>query len=320
MPSFSAPLPSYLTQTGWRRIEARLPKSLHLDPSNPPAEEWLELRAFKIHLDCWRRPGAPAVLIVVHGGGGNGRLLAPYGAMAAQAGYEVVIPDLPGYGLTQVPEKRTLTYEDWRDTIAAVLEAQARLCERPIIIFGCSVGGMLAYDATARTRIPKGLVATCLLQPRDPLVRRSLARFAWMAPLMGPLLSGLPALTDPIPVPMRWAGNMRGVVNDPELAELIAKDPLAGGAWMPAGFLRSFVNCEPLVKPEAFDVCPVLLAHPGDDHWTDISVTQAFFDRLRVGKRLVMLENAGHLPIEEPGVTQFRAALLEFMTERSRRP
>jgi Tripartite tricarboxylate transporter family receptor len=58
--------------------------------------QWLRVGQFSIHLDCWRRPQARASLVLVHGGGGNGRLLAPYGVMAAGAGYEVVAPDLPG--------------------------------------------------------------------------------------------------------------------------------------------------------------------------------------------------------------------------------
>jgi alpha-beta hydrolase superfamily lysophospholipase len=213
-----------------------------------------------------------------------------------------------------------LVYEDWRGVAAGVLEAQARRSERPIVIFGVSVGGMLAYDATARSRIPRGLAATCLLDLRDPMVRRSMVRWPWMAALIGPMLSGIPAVTDLLPVPMRLAGNMRGVANDPELARAIGRDPRAGGNWMPGRFLRTFVNAEPLVRPEAFDICPVLLAHPADDRWTDVSISRSFFDRLPVAKRLVMLGNAGHLPVEEPGATQLSAALLDFLAERSREP
>jgi alpha-beta hydrolase superfamily lysophospholipase len=314
-----AGMPSaYATETGWRRIQLHLPQHLRLDRAAEPAEEWLKVGRFAIHLDCWRRSGSPATLVLVHGSGGNGRLLAPYGAMAAAAGYEVIAPDLPGYGLTQVPSKRALVYEDWRDTLAAVLEAQAQRCEGPIIIFGLSMGGMLAYDATVRTRLPKGLLASCLLDPRDPIVRRSMVRWPWMARVLGPTLSIAPLVTDALPLPMTAVANMRAIANDPQLARLIASDPLAGGTWMPVRFLRTFANSKPLAEPEAFDVCPVLVAHPADDRWTNVSITRAFFDRLRVAKRLVMLDNAGHFPVEEPGVTQLRAALLDFLGERSR--
>jgi alpha-beta hydrolase superfamily lysophospholipase len=311
---------SYAAEAGWRRIQSLLPEQRRLAPATEPTEEWLTIGRFSVHLDCRRRDEAPATLVLIHGGGGNGRLLAIYGAMAAAAGYEVVAPDLPGYGMTIVPSRHALVYDDWRRTAAAVLEAQARRSSRPIFIFGLSMGGMLAYDATALTRIPKGLVATCLLLPSDPQVRRSMARWGWMAKLIAPMLSAAPWLTDRLSVPMRLVGNMRAVANDRALADAIAADPRAGGGWMSALFLRTFVESEPITAPEAFDVCPVLLAHPADDRWTDISVSMPFFNRLNVEKRLVMLERAGHLPVEEPGATQLETALLHFLADHSRLP
>src|SRR3954465_14895051 len=104
-------------------------------------------------------------------GRGNGRL-GP-GAPAQACGSGSVAPGRFGHGLTQVPGRRALVYDDWRDTIASVLEAQARRANRPIIVFGLSMGGMLAYDAAARTSIPNGLVATCFVDLSDPKIRPS---------------------------------------------------------------------------------------------------------------------------------------------------
>ncbi|MFP2904373.1 alpha/beta hydrolase [Pyxidicoccus sp. 3LFB2] len=315
------PLPTYAThEPGWRHIQALLPPALRLGGAEVPVpdEEWLDVGRFRVHLDAWRRPDAPATVLLVHGGGGNGRLLAPFGALLAALGYEVLAPDLPGYGLTRVEDKRSLVYEDWRDTLASLLEVEAGRSPRPLVVFGASMGGMLAYDVAARTRIPAGLVATCFLAPRDAAVRRRMVRWPWMAGLAGPMLTGLPFLTDSLPVPMRLAGNMLAISNSAALSRAIAKDPLAGGTWMPGRFLRTFLESEPLVPPEAFDVCPVLLTHPAEDRWTDVSLSRPFFERLRVPKRLVLLENAGHFPVEEPGVGQLRQALLDFLSERGR--
>jgi alpha-beta hydrolase superfamily lysophospholipase len=314
----STPHPTYANEAGWRRIDALLPETMRLDPASAPTEEWLAIGSFAVHLDCMRRPEAPASLVLVHGGGGNGRILAPYAAFAGAAGYETVAPDLPGYGLTQVPNKGAIRYQDWRDVLAAVIEAQARRSTAPIVIFGASMGGMLAYDATARTRIPTGLVATCFLDARDPAVRRCASRWPWMLPVIEPLLMNLPVFLQGLPVPMRLVVNMRGISNEPKLSEVISADPRAGGNSMPAGFLRTFLASRPLVPPEIFDVCPVLLTHPADDRWTDIALSRPFFDRLKVSKRLMMLDGAGHLPIEEPGASQLRASLLDFLAKRSR--
>jgi alpha-beta hydrolase superfamily lysophospholipase len=319
MSDVTASHPMYANEAGWRRIDALLPVAMRFDPANVPTEEWLTVGRFSVHLDCMRRPEAAATLVLVHGGGGNGRLLAPFAAFASAVGYETIAPDLPRYGLTQLPNRGAIRYQDWRDVLAAVLEAQARRSTAPIVIFGLSMGGMLAYDATARTRIPTGLVATCFFDPREPAARRGGARWPWMVPVIEPVLMNLPAFLQGLPVPMRLVINMRGVSNDPKLSQVIATDPRAGGSAMPAGFLRTFVASEPLVPPEVFDVCPVLLVHPADDRWTDVSISRLFFDRLKVPKRLVMLGNAGHFPIEEPGVRELRTALLNFLAERSQR-
>jgi alpha-beta hydrolase superfamily lysophospholipase len=318
MSDTAASRPKYADEAGWRRIDALLPLARRLDPANVPTEEWLTVGRFSVHLDCRRRPQAAATLVLVHGAGGNGRLLAPYAAFAAAAGYETIAPDLPGYGLTQAPNRSAIRYDDWRDVLAAVLEAQARRTAGPIVVFGLSMGGMLAYDATARTRIPAGLMATCFFDPREPTARRDVARWPWMVPVIEPVLMNLPTFLQGVPVPMRLVINMRAVANDPKLARVIATDPRAGGSKMPAGFLRSILASQPLVLPEVFNVCPVLLVHPADDRWTDVSMSRPFFDRLGVPKRLVMLGNAGHFPIEEPGVSELRTALLDFLAEQSR--
>jgi hypothetical protein len=51
---------------------------------------------------------------------------------------------------------------------------------------------MLAYDATARTRISSGLVATCFFDPREPAARRGVVRWPWMLSVIEPLLMKLP--------------------------------------------------------------------------------------------------------------------------------
>lgn len=43
------------------------------------------------------------MVIVLHGGGGNGRVVMTLGSMLHESGAEVVAPDLPGYGLPRLP-------------------------------------------------------------------------------------------------------------------------------------------------------------------------------------------------------------------------
>jgi alpha-beta hydrolase superfamily lysophospholipase len=109
------------------------------------------------------------------------------------------------------------------------------------------------------------------------------------------------------------------ISNDPELSALAASDRLGGGSWVPARFLRTLMTAVPVLEPEAFDICPVLLAHPGVDRMTDIAASRRFFERLAGDKRMVVLEGASHMPTEHPGVDQLEDGVLRFLAALNRR-
>ncbi len=111
---------------------------------------------------------------------------------------------------------------------------------------------------------------------------------------------------------------MHWITNDPEFSRIFLEDPLVGEARINLEFYRSLMVYEPPIAPEDFDLCPLLLAHPADDNWTPLAVSQPFFDRLGCEKQLVMLEGCGHLPYEEPGVSQLREAVDQFLSRVTR--
>lgn len=314
-------LPSYATtHQRWNQLQMLLPEPLRLRPDRIPREEWLQVGRFNVHIDRHGPDDAPATLVLVHGGGGNGRLLAPYGQMVADHGFAAVAPDLPGYGLTAQDRKRSIVYEDWRAVLSAVVEDTARRSGRPVVMFGLSMGGMLAYDAAARTRIPSAVVATCLLDPGNGEVRRQMVRWPVLAPLTAALLR-VPWLLDRSVVPMALAANMGAIANDRRIARHLSRDRHAGGTWMPGRWIRTFLTAEPEVAPGDFDLCPVVLAHPADDRWTDVAISRPFFDRLTATPaELVMLANAGHFPIEEPGAATLAALLVDQLRTASALP
>jgi hypothetical protein len=55
------------------------------------------------------------------------------------------------------------------------------------------------------------------------------------------------------------------------------------------------------------------MVHPQADRWTDVVVSDGFFDLLSVIKRRVILQGAGHFPVERPGVEQMDLAIANFV-------
>jgi hypothetical protein len=64
----------------------------------------------------------------------------------------------------------------------------------------------------------------------------------------------------------------------------------------------------------------VWLVHPGADRWTPLSLSRAFFDRIAAPKRLVVLDAAGHYPVETPGIHQLADAFAEIRDELTSGP
>jgi alpha-beta hydrolase superfamily lysophospholipase len=306
---------TYESNVMWRQYQPFFPPRMRCAPGATPREEWWRWRGLDVHVD--RMPGAGMKVIVLHGAGAYGRVMAPAAVIAQRYGYETVAPDLPGYGLTRVAA-RDMTYGLWIDCVCDLIAAERERDGKPIVLFGVSLGGLLAYQAAARSRAVVGLIATTLTDPRQHDVRRGFAR----RPLLGTiglwLLERLARLTDRLPLPMARISRMDRISNNPELSAIAMHDRLGGGSWVPARFVRTLMTTAPALEPEAFDICPVLLVHPGDDRMSDIALSRRFFERIAGPKRMVVLDGASHMPTEHPGVDQLEAAVVEFMSGRSR--
>jgi alpha-beta hydrolase superfamily lysophospholipase len=303
---------TYELETAWRTYQPYFPPAMRCTPASTPTEEWWSWRGLDVHVDRMANPSAKLKVLVLHGAGAYGRVMAPAAVLAQRHGYETVAPDLPGYGLTRVPWRR-FDYPLWIDCVCDLIDAELARDDRPIALFGVSLGGLLAYQAAARSRKVSALLATTLADTREADVRRDFAR----NPLLGRaglwLLDRLRYLTDGLPLPMSMVSKMNRISNDPELSRIVSRDRLGGGSWVPARFLRTLMSTAPAIEPEDFDVCPVLLCHPGVDRMTDIAHSRRFFDRLPGPKRMVVLDGASHMPTEHPGVDQLEAAVLETL-------
>lgn len=307
-------LPTYESHPLWRRYQPHFPPAMRVTPDTTPREEYWRWRGLDVHLDRTTTPGARLKVIVLHGAGAYGRVMSPAAVLAQRHGYDTVAPDLPGYGLTRVPWRK-MDYQLWIDCTCDLIDAELARDGLPVVLFGVSLGGLLAYQTAARSRKAIGLVATTLADPRERAVRRGFARMPWLGTAGLWLLDKLAPVTDGLPLPMSLMSKMHRISNLPALSALVKSDRLGGGSWVPARFLRTLMQTAPAIEPEDFDLCPVLLAHPGADRMTDIALSRRFFDRLAAPKRMVVLDGASHMPTEHPGVDQLEKSVLEFLAE-----
>jgi alpha-beta hydrolase superfamily lysophospholipase len=306
---------TYAQQAEWRRIQSFLPIEFQLQPGQEPQEEWWQWGEHRIHLDCYRNAAAPLKVILLHGVGTNGRQMSTIlGSQLARRGLEAIAIDMPEYGLTQVGRGKPVRYDDWVRAGSDLVDAELAKDGRPVVLYGLSAGGMETYHVAALNKKVKGIVGMTFLDQRNQQVRDETAFNLFMSRVGVPLA----LIADKTPfagmrMPMAAASKMHTLVNDKAALKACMADKTSAGKWVTMSFLASYMTYRPAVEPEDFDVCPILLTQPAQDRWTPLHLSEPFLQRIKhVPVKVTMLENAGHYPLEQPGLNQMVDAVYNF--------
>jgi alpha-beta hydrolase superfamily lysophospholipase len=100
---------------------------------------------------------------------------------------------------------------------------------------------------------------------------------------------------------------------DPAMRRYFETDPLLGALRVSARFFRT------MHARQATDLdpaCPLLLVHPGADAWTPVAMSEPAFERIRGEKRMRVLTNGSHLPLEQPAFAELSEEVRAFLGER----
>lgn len=312
---------TYAQQQNWRDIQRFLPAEFQLKPAQEPQEEWWPWNGHRIHLDCYRNASAPLKVILFHGVGTNGRQMSTIlGAPLARRGFETIAIDMPEYGLTQVGRGKPVRYDDCVQASSDLIDMELARDSRPIVLYGLSAGGMETYHVAAKNRKVSGIVGMTFLDQRIQQVRDETAFNRFMSRVGGPLATlGARTPLAGLRMPMSAASKMYTLVNDPAALKACMADKTSAGKWVTMSFLASYAGYQPVVEPEDFDVCPILLTQPAQDRWTPLHLSQLFLQRIRhVPVTVTMLENAGHYPLEQPGLNQMVTTIHDFCVDVTR--
>lgn len=297
----------------WLRYRDLLKVRFGIEIARDPTERWETLRGHRVHIDDWAPDGAEqGTVILVHGGGGHGRILAPLADAIAGMGWRALAPDLPGYGLTQPAPGFRWEYAEWPQTVAALADATPG----PVVLFGLSVGGMTAVHAARIAARIDGVIATTLLDMTDPDVFVRAARWRWLGRLSRIGMKLAPALADGLALPLALAASMRAMSSDPALQDYFARDRLLGAKRVPARFFRTLGAYAGTDAPLR---CPLLLVHPGADAWTPTDLSLSAYERIDAPKRFRELSNGSHLPAEQPAFDELRVEVAAFLASISGR-
>lgn len=272
-----------------------------------PAEHLVPVRGHMVRIDEWAASGpCRGTIILVHGGGGNGRILAPFAEPVAALGWRVLAPDLPGFGLTRPSPTFDWDYAEWPRVIAALADAQTG----PVVLMGASLGGLTAVFAAQQSNNVAGVVATTLLDASVDEHFIKVARWPWLGRISLLSMALAPALVDRMRLPLRLAAPLGTMSTNRRMARYFSDDPLIGASWKPIRFFRTVREFTP---PSLKLHCPLLLVHPGADAWTPTPISLATFNRIDARKQFVELSNGSHLPVEQPAYSELNEQVARFL-------
>lgn len=316
----ATPLPSYQQQTAWQQLQLRLPPAYRLNNSNLPQEYYWNWQNHQVHIDHYSRPQAQAKVILLHGVGTNGRQMSLIlGQPLAKLGYETFALDLPGYGLSQYPNKNDIRYEHWIQLVNVFVNQQAAHDSRPIFLYGLSAGGMLTLHVAMQNPHVKGIIGMTFLDQQHSEVQKGTMRFSPFRPVLIPgmrFASHTPIGN--IKLPMSLVSKMSKLSNDPEALKIMLNDKTSAGNSMSLHFLNSYLNYQKPYALSQFKQCPVLLTQPEQDQWTPLVLSEPVLTQLQVAHKVVILPQGGHYPVEQPALDQLVKSTHAFIQQQLR--
>ena len=304
---------TYVEFDSWKEFQPFFSEEFRIKPGEEPLEEYWEWTDYNVHLDRYipAKSDKPFKIVLVHGGGGNGRLLSPMGVVLRDNGYECVAADMPGFGLTEI--RKPNSYNTWIELVNALCNREFAEDGKPIVFVGISLGGMLSYHASCINQHVKALIVSSLADATTLPVQQQLSKNKLLGKWSYKSLTLTPSLTDAIKIPIKLTTKMWAMANDQKFVSLLKKDKVGSGSWVYLKFFRTLMETKPAIEPEDFTKCPLLFVQPEKDYIIPWEISKPFYDRLACAKQVVFLDNCGHIPLEEPGVFSLRKEALDFL-------
>lgn len=259
-------------------------------------EDWIPSNGRRMHLEVFDTGISDATAVVfAHGMAGYARVLLPFTVPLRERGYNVVAPDLQGYGYNEGVKGDFEWNAHVRNLGDAVEYARSRFSGK-VVLGGGSMGGPLAYAAAARFGSADALVCWCLPDLCDRKFMEDITTTGRLTYASLPLLKAAARLVGGLRIRTYWMVSYDTLSDSAEMNELVKSDPQAGRYITLKGALSLLLDSKPDVPFEQWE-SPILVFQPEADLMTPAKYTKGVFQRLgSEEKRYVGLEGAAHFP------------------------
>jgi pimeloyl-ACP methyl ester carboxylesterase len=261
-------------------------------------EDWIESNGQTIHLEVYDTgtPEAPTI-VFTHGIAGYARILLPFLVPLRERSYNIVAPDLQGYGYTAGAKgafEWNIHVQNICDTLCY---ARSRFSGK-LVVGGASMGGPLAYAAACKFKDVDALACWCLWDFNDRefmLNETNTNRFTYV---LLPIAKTLASITGSVKLKTYKLISYDTLSDSQELVGLLKSDPQAGTQITLKGAISLLLQSKPILPYSGFKI-PVLVVQPGADEMTPVKYAKAVFNLLGSEKKTyIELVGAAHFPTQ----------------------
>ena len=264
-------------------------------------EEWIDSAGGKIHLDVFDNEIAAPTIVFSHGMAGYGRLLIPYAHRLFSHGFNVILPDLKGYG----HNKGQRGHWKWNDLVNNLVDTSHYAADRykgDIFLAGGSMGGVVAYHAVCKGAPVKAVSCYCLFDFQDMELIKESSSYGPFTSLVKSSLMWLSKVAPNFSIPASSVSSYDNLSDNTEFNNLVKKDPL-GGNKMTLSAAAEMTSVVLTIPFEEFRTVPILVIQPREDKMTPAKFTKKAYDKLGTqNKKYVELEGRGHWVLDDEGV------------------
>ena len=261
----------------------------------------------KINIEVYRTldPSKPTV-VFSHGIAGYARLLLPFIIPLYERGYNVIAPDLEGFGYNQ-RKKGDFTFDIHLENLKDTVNYARKAFKGKVYLGGGSMGGPLAYATDARYNCADGLICWCLWDFSDrEFIKDTSTTKGLTFYLMPSTLFGKATFKTTKVV------SYRALTSDHNFNSLILKDPQSGNMISVRGAMSLILQAKPDLPHERYEK-PVLICQPEEDEMTAAYYTKKVYDKLKSKNKKYISVKMGHFPTDKEAFIKWGKDVDEFI-------
>jgi alpha-beta hydrolase superfamily lysophospholipase len=266
----------------------------------------------KINIEVYKnRDVTKPVIVFSHGIAGYARLLLPFIIPLYEKGYNIIAPDLEGFGYNE-RKKGDFTFDIHQRNLKDVVMYARENFKGPVFLGGGSMGGPLAYAADARFDCADGLICWCLWDFSDREFIKDSSTTKGFTYYLIPFLKIASIILGRITVKTTRFVSYKALTSDQNFNSLLLGDPQSGSTISLRGALSLVTQGKPDLKHEFYEK-PVLVCQPEDDEMTRSYHTKKVYDRLKSENKKYISFAGGHFPTDKGAYVKWGECVDEFI-------